>query len=117
MIVRRFDLVRDVDVSGVSGTGKVAHGWRLPGGSVLLTWPGRRRTWTWHVRGVRSVEAIHGHGGATRMVFRCPRGGVSHIADPREREGIRAAGQDAAAGDVRAALDRAHPIPPTRNAG
>ena len=70
MIVRRFDLVREVDVSGVSRVGKVAHGWSLTGGPALLTWPGRWRTWTLHVRGIRSVEAIHGHQGATRVVWR-----------------------------------------------
>lgn len=67
--MRRFRLVRDTDVSGVSGTGVVAHGWVLPGGPVLLTWPGHWRTWTVHVRGLASVEAIHGHGGSTRIEF------------------------------------------------
>lgn len=65
----RFRLVRDRDVSGVSGTGHVASGVRLPLGLAVLWWPGRYPTVTLHLRGVRSVEAIHGHGGSTRIVW------------------------------------------------
>jgi hypothetical protein len=67
--MRRFELLRNVDLSGVSGTGIVAHGWKLPFGMALLTWPGKWPTWTLHLRGLRSVQAIHGHGGCTRIVW------------------------------------------------
>jgi hypothetical protein len=65
----RFHLQRDRDVSGVSGTGLVAHGRVLPGGAVVLEWLGEWPTIVFHSRGIESVEAIHGHDGATRIVW------------------------------------------------
>ena len=44
MLTRRFHVVRDVDVTGVSGTGTVA------------VFPN-----------VEAVEALHGHNGATHL--------------------------------------------------
>jgi hypothetical protein len=72
MIPAHFDLVRHRDVSGVSGTGTVAYGWTLPWGAALLYWPGQWPTWTLHVHGVASIRAIHGHDGATEIVWRGP---------------------------------------------
>lgn len=66
-MIRKFDLVRQVDVTGVSGCGRVAHGWTLPFGMALLVWPGTWPTCTLHLRGAKSVEAIHGHSGSTRI--------------------------------------------------
>jgi hypothetical protein len=66
---RRFHLQRDVDASGVSGTGRVAAGLRLPGGLALLWWSGPYPTVTVHLRGMASIEAIHGHQGSTRIVW------------------------------------------------
>ena len=61
---RRFQLVRQVDVSGVSGTGIVAHGVQWPDGSVAVRWRGQRQsTVVWS--SMEDVDAIHGHGGAT----------------------------------------------------
>lgn len=68
----KFWLVRHRDLSGVSGTGVVAHGWRLPFGMALLHWPSGYPTWTLHLRGMRSIEAIHGHDGATEIVWEAP---------------------------------------------
>lgn len=66
--VRMFQLVRDVDVSGVSGTGVVAEGVEFSSGVVALTWLSAWPTSVvFHDRGMESVEAIHGHGGATRV--------------------------------------------------
>ena len=67
MIARRFRLVRDVDVSGVSGTGQVAGGMAL-GPIALIWWYGKYKTITLHLRGMGSVEHIHCHGGLTRVV-------------------------------------------------
>ena len=67
--MRRFHLARDVDHSGVSGTGIVARGYRLPFGLALLWWPGAHPTVTVHLHGMGSVQAIHGHGGSTRIVW------------------------------------------------
>ena len=65
-----FVLMRDTDVSGVSGTGVVADGVAFPDGTVALRWRGGNPTSVvFHDNGVESVEAIHGHGGAARLVW------------------------------------------------
>lgn len=66
--MRRFQLQRDHDVSGVSGVGIVADGVEFPDGTVVIRWRGERQStvlWT----GIGDVEAIHGHGGATRIAW------------------------------------------------
>lgn len=73
--MRPFWLVRDTDVSGVSGTGVVAEGVEFSSGVVALTWLSAWPTSVvFHDRGMASVEAIHGHSGATRVVFKRPEG-------------------------------------------
>lgn len=68
--MRRFQLQRDVDVSGVSGTGTVAEGIEFTDGTVALRWCSDWPTSVvFHDRGMAAVEAIHGHGGATRIVW------------------------------------------------
>lgn len=65
---RLFQLQRDVDVSGVSGTGIVADGVEFPDGACVIRWRGERQSivvWP----SIDDVEAIHGHGGATQIVW------------------------------------------------
>jgi len=65
-----FVLQRDADISGVSGEGIVADGVEFPDGCVALRWRGGHPTSVvFHDRGMESVEAIHGHGGNTRIVY------------------------------------------------
>jgi hypothetical protein len=65
---RLFHLQRDRDVSGVSGTGRVANGVLWPDGTVSLRWIGERpSTVSWDR--LADAEAVHGHGGATRIVW------------------------------------------------
>lgn len=75
---RRFLLVRDEDETGVSGKGVVAEGcvftddvavlrWLVPDDAPGAGWP---TSVVFHDRGLESVEAIHGHGGKTRIVWR-----------------------------------------------
>jgi hypothetical protein len=66
--MRRFQLIRDHDVSGVSGTGHVADG-VSDGDVAVISWRGEWPTVTTHLRGMASVEHIHGHGGSTRVVW------------------------------------------------
>lgn len=67
-MVATFELHRDNDVSGVSGTGVVADGAVFPDGVTVVRWRGERRsTVVW--QDLEDVEAIHGHGGATRIVW------------------------------------------------
>lgn len=66
---RRFHLERDVDVSGISGIGTVAEGVEYSDGTVAIRWlvGGHRSTVVWD--DIAAVEAIHGHSGATRIVW------------------------------------------------
>jgi hypothetical protein len=65
---RLFHLQRDHDVSGVSGTGRVANGVLWPDGTVSLRWIGERPS-TVHWDRLDDAEHVHGHGGATRIVW------------------------------------------------
>lgn len=83
--VRRFELHRDQDVSGVSGTGVVADGVQhpdpmvlefpdgsrleLPAGWCRIRWRGDyQSTVLWE--SVDDAMAVHGHHGSTRLVWR-----------------------------------------------
>jgi hypothetical protein len=67
--LRTFELYRDTDPTGISGTGVVAEGVEFSDGSVVLRtlgdWP---TNVVFHERGMESVEALHGHGVRTRIV-------------------------------------------------
>ena len=68
--MRAFQLVRETDVTGVSGTGIVAEGVEFTDGTVALRWVGKNPTSVvFHDNGIESVEAIHGHDGLTRIEF------------------------------------------------
>lgn len=65
--MKLFELVRDVDSTGVSGTGVVAQGVIYDNGKVALSW----LTSTTSVAvydSIEDVRRIHGHGGDTRIV-------------------------------------------------
>lgn len=66
--MRRFCLVRDTDVSGVSGTGVVAEGAVFSTGKAVVGWVTAFRSVAVY-DSIGEVEAIHGHGGATRIVW------------------------------------------------
>jgi hypothetical protein len=65
---RLFTLERDTDISGVSGTGTVADGVVWPDGTVTIRWRGDLPS-TVNWAELAHAEAIHGHDGATRIVF------------------------------------------------
>lgn len=69
--IRRFVLDRNVDVTGVSGTGVVAVGCLFVDADIAVVhWLSEFPTSVvWHSRGMESVEKVHGHGGHTRIVF------------------------------------------------
>ncbi|MFF1498679.1 hypothetical protein ACFVZR_02075 [Streptomyces sp. NPDC058316] len=66
---RRFVLRRSVDVSGISGLGDVADGVLWPDGTASVRWRGEHPSSVFWDRGRTSVELIHGHSGATGIVF------------------------------------------------
>jgi hypothetical protein len=66
---RRFLLVRKQDVTGVSGEGTVAEGIEYSDGVCSMHWivPPARSTTVYN--SIDDVIAIHGHQGATKVVF------------------------------------------------
>ncbi len=66
--LRRFVFQRVTDVSGTSGTGIVAEGVQFTDGTVAVRW---RSFISSHViyPNAQAAEAIHSHGGATKMVW------------------------------------------------
>lgn len=80
--MRTFILLRTEDVSGISGTGTVAEGVEFSDGSVAVRWLDSGVSEANKARGVSpttvihpsvaSVEALHGHNGATKVVFTDP---------------------------------------------
>jgi hypothetical protein len=68
--MRTFTLERDIDQTGISGTGTVAEGIEFSDGVVCLRWVSEWPSSVVHYdRGMDSVEAVHGHNGKTRIVF------------------------------------------------
>ena len=66
--MRRFQLDRVTDVSGVSGTGIVADGIQFHDGQVVVSWFGQHHCVSiWPA--IEDVIAIHGHEGATKVVW------------------------------------------------
>lgn len=64
-----FTIHRTADPSGISGTGVVAEGWESSDGkTVVLKWLSATPSLEIHPD-IRQVEAIHGHGGASQIVW------------------------------------------------
>ena len=67
MAVVVFHLQRDKDVSGISGTGKVAEGIEFSDGTVVVHWLSHTSSTTVY-ENMKQVDTIHGHDGATRVI-------------------------------------------------
>lgn len=67
--MRRFLLVRHADPSGVSGTGIVAEGVEFTDRSASLRWHGNHPSTTQFEIGLDGIVAIHGHFGATEVIY------------------------------------------------
>lgn len=66
-VTRHFFLVRDIDVSGVSGSGRVAEGFVFADGTVALRWLTESPS-TALYNSLEDLQNIHGHNGLTRVV-------------------------------------------------
>jgi hypothetical protein len=66
--IATFHLLRLDDESGVSGVGWVAEGAVFSNGWVVLVWPTGTPSLNFYAS-IADVEAVHGHGGRTRIVF------------------------------------------------
>lgn len=70
--MRLYELVREHDISGVSGVGIVAQAVEFASGKTVVAWLDDRGARVASVSVFDSVddaERIHGHGGATRFVL------------------------------------------------
>ena len=67
--MKTFTLEREEDVSGISGTGRVAEGIQFSDGTVAIRWIAGEHHSTVIWEDIESVLAIHGHGGATQVVW------------------------------------------------
>jgi hypothetical protein len=71
-MIKNFELIRHEDVTGVSGTGKVAEGTVFSDGRAVTHWltdTGSTVVWetTSLAKAKRTLERIHGHGGKTEV--------------------------------------------------
>lgn len=66
--MRRFNLKRDEDVSGVSGIGIVAEGVEFDSGMCCMTWLSKYASIVIYPN-IKILEAIHGHENRTKIVF------------------------------------------------
>ena len=66
-----YELVRDEDVSGISGTGRVGDVVVFPNGKVVVAWdtPAKISTVVIYDK-LEDAVTIHGHRGKTRFVKR-----------------------------------------------
>ena len=72
--MKQFHLWRDEDVSGVSGTGKIAEGVQFHDGQVVISWFGKFHNIEVNPD-IETVIQIHGHGGLTKVVWEDAGGG------------------------------------------
>lgn len=64
--MRRFHLLRTTDVTGVSGTGVVAHGCQFPDGTTVIRWNGQHPSTVVWAR-IEDALHVHGHAGSTQV--------------------------------------------------
>jgi hypothetical protein len=69
--MKRFWLDRVSDISGTSGTGRVAEGVVFSNGWCAMHWLSKYTSVAFY-QSVAELEAIHGHNGATVVVFEEP---------------------------------------------
>jgi hypothetical protein len=65
---RLFELYREEDETGVSGTGIVAHGVQFPDGVVAMRWNTKTASTTIYDN-IKDAMAVHSHRGKTRIVW------------------------------------------------
>jgi len=66
--MRRFCLYRSVDVTGVSGTGRIAEGVEFSDGRVALKWCSRTPSVIIYMD-VADMLRVHGHNGTTTIIW------------------------------------------------
>lgn len=84
--MRTFELHRDIDETGISGTGVVAQGVCFDNGKLAMTWL-TEHTSVAIYDDVYTLNAVHGHGGKTRIVWL--NGSPSFAHELLEQKGLR----------------------------
>jgi hypothetical protein len=90
---RTFRLIRDIDANGVSGTGEIADGCAWPDGTVSVRWRGVHPSIVYW-QDLAAVEAVHGHGGDTRLAW------DNLLVTPPDLRAVEGRLMDALQGDV-----------------
>ena len=71
--VKVYEIIRDEDVSGISGTGRVGDVAVFPNGKVVVAWDTPQRISTVVIYdSLEDAQKIHGHSGKTRFVPPAP---------------------------------------------
>jgi hypothetical protein len=68
MTARRFELCRHDDVSGISGTGRVAEGIQFSTGKCVIEWLSRTPSIS-IFDSIEELLTIHGHDGKTELIW------------------------------------------------
>lgn len=66
--MKTFFLQRDIDISGVSGTGIIAHGVILPSGKVVMEWITTHGSIAIY-ENINEVQVLHAHKGTTHLIY------------------------------------------------
>lgn len=64
--MKRFRVVREKDISGISGVGYVAEGCKFRNGKCTVVWRSSHSSVNTY-DSIEDVIFVHGHGGATRI--------------------------------------------------
>lgn len=69
--INTFKLVRNKDVTGISGTGIVAVGcyFQSFGGIAVMQWLTEFASTAWYIGGWEQIQLIHGHNGKTQVIM------------------------------------------------
>jgi hypothetical protein len=107
--MRRFQLERHEDASGVSGVGVVAEGVEFTDGNCAMRWLTATASTAFYAS-AEDVVTIHGHEGRTRLVWldEVPRAGFG--VEPLKRPQVEGRTANVTAGRARALGRRAEII-------
>lgn len=69
--MKLFWLIRETDISGTSGVGLVAEGVVFSNGWCAMHWLSKYTSVAYY-QSIAELESIHGHNGATKIVWDKP---------------------------------------------
>lgn len=84
--VKPFYLLRHTDGTGLSGTGIIAVGVVWPDGQAHMQWISFKKSFEMH-DSVENLIDIHGHNGATELIYGNPPCNDKPVKKPRKKKG------------------------------